>query len=600
MIGIIIKRIFAISWIMLGLSMDYSLEICSSNSRLIPLNLINTIEKYEGDVISYTITSGENNIIMQGFFDIRVINSIQTQHICLPFDTYTIQLHSSENDKINERIGLVICNTKFISFGEYGYFENSRNGCIPRTEIKESILPSEVRPMRAVENKKMLSNYIPTFSYNSVKFFSGKGSISSSSSSVSVSASYSRSTPSFSSHQTNKLSSDIVSYKFSAPLFSYSYHSTTFSTSSGSVNNILTPSPTTTPAPIPLDTNNPTLAPIPIITSSPTIPYTLAPTMSFTSEPTLMFTQIPTLLSTPTPTYTYTITPTLLHTLVNTLIPTTLQTLSPTTQSLPIAEFTTSLVLSVSSNESYDSQTTLAICTATTTILNIEPDNCNYQGTSFSQNSRRLLFINLAAVHTYTATSILTISVQTSNPGAFFSVASTLLSSAASSGTFTTTLLNVCQQLGVTGAITTASVIGAVASGLNIIGPPTIRPTYYPSIISNSSNISAKSKFETEYIIIGSIMAIFGSFVILSGLYYYHYYRTDGSNKYTSIYTENENNIANEIDDVVGKIDNMSGVDDIIEISVDDTTVLLQSDSNIELDAAGLSIETDQLVVTVD
>jgi len=578
MIGIIIKRIFAISWIMLGLSMDYSLEICSGNSRLIPLNLINTIEKYEGDVISYTLTSGENNIIMQGFFDIRVINSIQTHHICLPFDTYTIKLHSLENDKINERIGLVICNTKFISFGEYGYFENSRNGCIPRTEIKESILPSEVRPMRAPENKKMLSNYIPTFSYNSVKFFSGKGSISSS-----ISSSYSRSTPSFSSHRSIKFSSDIFSYKFSAPLFSYSYHSTTFSTSSGSVNNILTPSPTTTPAPIPIVTNNPTLAPMPLITSSPTIPYTLAPTMSFTSEPTLMFTQIPTLL----------------HTLVNTLIPTTLQTLRPSTQSLPIAEFTTSVVLSVSSNESYDSQTTLAICTATTIILNIEPDNCNYQGTSFSQNSRRLLFINLAAVHTYTATSILTISVQTSNPGAFFSVALTLLSSAASSGTFTATLLNVCQLLGVTGAITTASVIGAVASGLNIIGPPTIRPTYYPSIISNSSNISAKSKLETEYIIIGSIMAIFGSFVILSGLYYYHYYRTDGSNKYASIYTENENNIANELDEVVGKIDNMSGLDDIIEISVDDSTVLLQPDSNIEIDSAGLSIETDQLVVTV-
>ena len=593
MIGIIIKRIFAISWIMFGLSMGSSLEICSGNSRLIPLNLINTIEKYEGDLISYTVTSGENNLIKQGFFDIQNINSIQTQNICLPFDTYTIHLHTSDDDKNNERIGLIICNTKFISVGEYGYFVNGKNGCIPRQTTEPSELQNINKPIRVIEyEKQILTKYIPIFSYNSVKFFSGKVSTNS--------ASYTRSNPSFSSHQSNKFSSDIFSYTFSAP--HGSYHSSAVSMSGLSVNNILTPTPTTTRSPMPVDTNNPTFAPISIITFSPTITYTLAPTISFTSAPTLIFTQTPTLLPTLINTHIPTILPTLVDTPIPTLTPTPtiLQTHNPSTQSLPIAEFTTSLTLFVSSNESYDIQTKLAICSATTTILNIEPDNCNYQGTSFSQNSRRLLSITLSAVHTYTATSILTISVQTSNPGAFFSVASASLSSAASSGTFTTTLLNACQQLGVTGAITSASVIGAVASGLNIIAPPTIHPTYYPSILSNSSNVSVTSKLKTEYIIIGSIMAIFGSFVILSGLYYYHYYRTDGSNKYKNIViADNDANIVSEIDVVDSKTDVISAIDDIIDLSVDDSIIPLHVDSTIEIDDVPVD-ETEQLIVTVE
>jgi hypothetical protein len=186
----------------------------------------------------------------------------------------------------------------------------------------------------------------------------------------------------------------------------------------------------------------------------------------------------------------------------------------PTSQDLPIAHFTTAVVLSVSTNEAYDSQTEQAICSATTTTLDINPSACLYKGTAFIIHNKK----HLQAI--YSATSSLAISVQTANPAIFFAAASTNLANAASSGLFTANLQSACSAMGIVNAVSSATVIGATASGLTIIQPanssaipssmPTTKPDTNPKINEITNNQIALAVCLTVVCVGITIICLYG------------------------------------------------------------------------------------------
>lgn len=207
-----------------------------------------------------------------------------------------------------------------------------------------------------------------------------------------------------------------------------------------------------------------------------------------------------------------------------------LPTFSPTIQTLPIAQFQTAIVLSVSSNAPYDSQTELAICSATAKTLSIDPSTCQYDGTLFTQTSRRQLSDintldhNIRLLSTYNAASSLTIAVPAANPAAFFATASTNLAAAASSGSFTVDLQSACQSLGVVNAVSSATVTGTSTAGLVVILPPTASPTQSPTQNNGQTFASnRKQLLSAGDIAAATIMSVFGCIMLLYGLYYYHY-----------------------------------------------------------------------------
>jgi len=141
----------------------------------------------------------------------------------------------------------------------------------------------------------------------------------------------------------------------------------------------------------------------------------------------------------------------------------------------------------------------------------------------------------------------MSISVQTANPSVFFASATSTLSSAASSGLFTANLVSACQSIGITN---TATVIGSTTSGLQIIQPPTINPTFRPSV--NITNIELTSKFG-----LWSIETIVGitiiGFIFVSSILYYCYHHN-----LSSIINDNYNHL--RVSTVDGKDVNMEDV----------------------------------------
>ena len=121
--------------------------------------------------------------------------------------------------------------------------------------------------------------------------------------------------------------------------------------------------------------------------------------------------------------------------------------------------------------------------------MSIPTSDCNYLGTTFV--SSHVYGLKLAAL--FSATSALSITVQTSNPAIFFNAASATLTQAASSGLFTANLQSACASLGLVNAVSTATVTGASASGLQVISPPTFTPTLMPT--NNGTNLVNTVKY---------------------------------------------------------------------------------------------------------
>ena len=246
-------------------------------------------------------------------------------------------------------------------------------------------------------------------------------------------------------------------------------------------------------------------------TPIPTVLPLRYPTVLPTSLPSVSPLRYPTVLPTTLPS----VSPLRYPTVLPTSLPSVSHLRYPTVQSLPIALFNTAIILSVTTNTPFNKQTQSAICSATAITLNININDCNYQNTVFTTSLSTFAHKLLTG---YTATSYMTITVQTANPASFFASATSTLSGAASSGLFTANLVSSCQSLGITN---TATVIGATTSGLQIIQPPTISPTFSPSLNITHVGLTSKNLFWNVETIVS--ISVFGSIFVLFIMYYcYH------------------------------------------------------------------------------
>ena len=471
-------------------------------------------------------------------------NNIESHNLCLNNGDYNIII--PEN---NLEFGLVVCGKKFIGSGENIFFKMTERGCIIDKSVQQLDLVNTVFPIfysydfgstSIISSPTIGPTSRPTNSYSYKSY------------SKSYSKLYSKSYYKSYSYKPNP------SYDFSYS-FSYSF--------SGSFSGSFLLNSTQIPTVLPL--RYPTILPTVLPTSLPTAFPLRCPTIL----PTSVSTNLPTVFPLRYPTSLPTVYPTIFPLRYPTILPTVL----PTVQSLPIALFNTAITLSVTTNTPFDKQTQYAICSATSITLNINVNDCNYQNTAFTSSLAHKLLSG------YTATSSMSITVQTANPSLFFASATNTLSSAASSGLFTANLVSACQSIGITN---TATVIGATTSGLQIIQPPTISPTFSPSL--NITHIGFTSKFTFWNVETIVSISVFGSIFVLFIMYYYYhrnlsYIMTNSyiipeniDNNYKTINDDNSICI-NDIDIVVDLSDNI--VDDftnnIVDLSdniVDDLT----------------------------
>jgi len=427
-------------------------------------------------------------------------NNIETHNLCLSNGAYNIIM--PENNKSNQEVGLVVCENKFIGSGENVFFKITDRGCIITKTVQPVALVNNMFPIvYSYDIGSIRPTIRPTNSptirpTNTLSYSLNLFSYSSHSASHSSHSSHSASSASSSSH-----SSPNPSYKFSSSyLFSFSRSFMTNPTILPTSYPTIYPTVFPLHYPTALPTNYPTILPTTLPLRYPTVLPTNYPTVLPTNYPTVLPTNYPTIY------------PTVFQTVLPTIYPTVFQTVLPTTQSLPIALFNTAITLQVTSNTPFDSQTQLAICSATAITLNININDCNYQNTAFTSSLVHHLLSG------YTATSSMSITVQTANPASFFASATSTLSSAASSGLFTANLVSACQSIGITN---TATVIGATTSGLQIIQPPTITPTFSPTL--NITHVGLTSKFTFWNIETIVSISVFGSIFIFFIMYYcYH------------------------------------------------------------------------------
>ena len=274
--------------------------------------------------------------------------------------------------------------------------------------------------------------------------------------------------------------------------------------------------------------------------------------------------------------------PTITITTASTHIPTTIPTAStriPTTnqpssiQPIPSIIFDTSITLRLTSNSPYDNQTKLAICTATTNIINVHVDTCTYQGTTFSSQ----LETPAASAHLlsiYSATSVLSILIPTTTPiQTLYNTISQQLSTAASDGTFTAQLVSACQLLGVVNAVSTATVIGATVLII------TIPPTYSPTISSNieAGNMTPES---IAGIIIGGLAFIVTVMACLSKP------MKENSNRIT-LFMKNPETVKDTVDEILRislQYIQLSTDPDEVPITIDDVVVETPQQTGIDED----------------
>ena len=145
----------------------------------------------------------------------------------------------------------------------------------------------------------------------------------------------------------------------------------------------------------------------------------------------------------------------------------------------------------------------------------------------------------------------------TANPAIFFAAASANLAAAASSGSFTANLQSACQSLGVVNSVSTATVIGALASGLIIILPPTASPTTGPTqgpTQNNGQSVASTKSLSAGDIAAATIMSVFGCVMLICGLYWYHYNYLQiiyDSNPYSNVNTSSAIGSSNNDNDIV-------------------------------------------------
>ena len=376
---------------------------------------------------------------------------IQTKTLCLSQGRYTARIYESYNDGDS---GLIICGKSFVNLGESVTFDITNNGC-------------EITKMLPIQNP-ISQNHVNSMMFSHIT-------------SMQPISMYSANMYSTSIHSANMYSTSVHSANIQSTIPGFSIvQSASMSTLSPS------PSPSFESSPNPSFESSPSPSPSPSSSfeSSPSP----SPSSSFESSPSPSSSS--SFESSPSPSFS----PSSFEPshYPSTISPSIESSPYPTSQDLPIAQFTTAIVLSVSSNEAYDSQTEQAICSATTTTLDINPSACLYKGTAFVIHNKK----HLQAM--YSATSSLAISVQTANPAIFFAAASTNLANAASSGLFTANLQSACSAMGIVNAVSSATVIGATASGLIIIQPanstaipssmPTTKPDTNPKINENTNN----------------------------------------------------------------------------------------------------------------
>ena len=513
---------------------------CPTTQMPAPIDLFKVNENTDGwpDGLRFAIfnfpskTYYTNDALLQGTFMGNGL--IQSHNICLTVGkTYMVVAPDiMQND---DEIGMLICNTVYIEPGKMAQIRMTDNGCkaLPayHLNIQNSQQISEKND-KNLEPPTPVKLYIPVQSYQSVKTYSLPLSQLMS---QTLSKSYSQSTS-----PTIYPSPEPYSFSRSISI------STSFCSPNPSPSPITnSPSPiTNSPSPtISSQTSSPTTSP-----SSTTTDTTISPTTNSPNPSTFPTTNYP------PPTFTPVNFPTPEPSLANQPSP------SPTVQTLPVAQFKTEIVLSVSSNAPYDQQTELAICTATAKTLSIDPSTCKYDGTTFTQTSRRNRRNRRKLIHilsTYNAESSLSIVVMTANPAIFFAAASANLAAAASSGSFTANLQSACQSLGVVNSVSTATVIGALASGLIIILPPTASPTTGPTqgpTQNNGQSVASTKSLSAGDIAVATIMSVFGCVMLICGLYWYHYNYLQiiyDSNPYSNVNTSSAIGSSNNDNDIV-------------------------------------------------
>ena len=486
---------------------------CPTRQMPAPIDLFKVNENTDGwpDGLRFAVfnfpskTYYTNNALLQGTFMGNGL--IQSHNICLTVGkSYMVVAPDiMQND---DEIGMLICNTVYIEPGEMAQIRMTEKGCkaIPADHLNLQNSQQTNQNDKKIEPPTPMHLYIPVQSYQSVKTYSLPLSQLMS---QTLSKSYSQSSPT--------IYPSPEPYSFSNSMSRPTSMSTSFCSPNPS------PSPTTnSPSPNPTTNSpNPTISsqtPSPTTSpSSTTTDTTISPTTNSPNPSTFPTTNYP------PPTFTPVNFPTPEPSLANQPSP------SPTVQTLPVAQFKTEIVLSVSSNAPYDQQTELAICTATAKTLSIDPSTCKYDGTTFTQTSRRNRRNRRKLIHilsTYNAESSLSIVVMTANPAIFFAAASANLAAAASSGSFTANLQSACQSLGVVNSVSTATVIGALASGLIIILPPTASPTTGPTqgpTQNNGQSVASTKSLSAGDIAAATIMSVFGCVMLICGLYWYHY-----------------------------------------------------------------------------
>ena len=426
----------------------------------------------------------EDNAFMRGTF--MGHGTVETYNICLLIGkSYVIQAPTVSNENEDE-IGMTICEQKYLEPNNMIRIHMTTTGC-KVVDITEK--PSNKPINSPMNNENVLYNYVQ--SYNSINYISIPIS-SSYIHSLSYSANSMSQSRSYSMHQSIHHYSMDNSIHYS--MHQSTSHSNSILTSQHTIDPSPSPSPIIEPSPSPIidPSPSPIIDPSPSPITNPNIPPTFNPVNFPTPHPSLE----------------------------------NQPSANPTTQNLPIAQFKVSIILSVTSNAPYDSQTELAICEATAITLSTDPEDCHYTGTIFAQTSRRELLnvktLEFELLSTYAATSSINIIVQTANPNTFFSQASADLATAASSGSFTANLQSACQSLGVINAVSTATVTGASAFALVIILPPTFIPTPSPTNNNAESGTLSSGHLSVGDIIAATIMSAFGALLLFCGLYYYH------------------------------------------------------------------------------
>jgi hypothetical protein len=223
--------------------------------------------------------------------------------------------------------------------------------------------------------------------------------------------------------------------------------------------------------------------------------------------PTLAPTLVPTLAPTLAPTYV----PTYVPTLVPTYNPTIERSAKPTSIE-PFISFTTDISLSNVQTNILDLNSQKSIILAQALTMNISSDFITFVSSSVLKNNK-ITFQSYNLVVTTKTNIILQgkYSTYLSNPQSLYTSLSNSIRNAVTSGTFTTNLVTISQQLNSTATIS-ASISSIVVSSVTIQTNMTYMPTYMPTIKIKDNTITSIYNSHTLIIFV-SCVAVIISFI---------------------------------------------------------------------------------------